>query len=270
MKAQWAVSASAQTTITSSVVRRTSPRNRSRTRGWTPPAARRGRVPLLGLGDRPPDPEHQQPRAARRPGRSSAAAWTTMSAIRTLASTASRTPTLTPVCRTAAIQGRQRRGQVSDSSEAPTAHSPPMPSADRKRKISRCHQLVARHDSPVNSGVGEDGQRQRPAAPQAVADAAEEAAAQRPAEQEAGLDDRGVAPDAGIAGAEHAEQLGHELARTPACRGACPGRRRSSPARRRRRTATAAATDRRGVAPGPLPLPLPRSRAWRPGSRSAQ
>ena len=52
---------------------------------------------------------------------------------------ASSTPQLTPLCSTAAIHGRQLRGQVSDRSEAPTAHSPPMPSAARKRKISRCH-----------------------------------------------------------------------------------------------------------------------------------
>ena len=60
-------------------------------------------------------------------------------------------PTLTPVWSTAAIQGRQRRGQVSESNDAPTAHSPPMPSAARNRKISRCHQACAKKDSPVKA-----------------------------------------------------------------------------------------------------------------------
>ena len=55
----------------------------------------------------------------------------------------------TPVCSTAAIHGRQRRGQVSESSDEPTAHSPPMPSAARKRKIISCHQACAKNDSPV-------------------------------------------------------------------------------------------------------------------------
>jgi hypothetical protein len=59
-------------------------------------------------------------------------------------------PMLTPVCRTAAIQGRQFFGQVSDSSEAPTAHSPPIPRAARNRKINRCHQVCAKYDNPVN------------------------------------------------------------------------------------------------------------------------
>ena len=70
-----------------------------------------------------------------------------------------------------------------------------MPSAARKRKISRCHQVCAKNDRPVNSGVGEDRQHQRPAAAQAVADAAEESAAQRPADQERRLDQRAVAAD---------------------------------------------------------------------------
>ena len=72
--------------------------------------------------------------AARRPGTPCASG---MSASRKLARLASMTPRLTPVCSTAAIHGRQRRGQVSDSSDAPTAHSPPMPSAARKRKIKQ-------------------------------------------------------------------------------------------------------------------------------------
>ena len=58
---------------------------------------------------------------------------------------------LTPVCSTAAIQGRQRLGHVSDSSDAPTAHSPPMPSAARNRKMSRCHHVCAKDENPVKN-----------------------------------------------------------------------------------------------------------------------
>ena len=38
-----------------------------------------------------------------------------------------------------------------ESSDAPTAHSPPMPSAARKRKIIRCHHVCAKNESPVNA-----------------------------------------------------------------------------------------------------------------------
>ena len=58
---------------------------------------------------------------------------------------------LTPLWSTAAIQGRQRRGQVSESSEAPTAHSPPMPSAARNRTINNCHHVCAKKARPVKS-----------------------------------------------------------------------------------------------------------------------
>jgi hypothetical protein len=56
----------------------------------------------------------------------------------------------TPACSTAAIQGRHLRGHVSLSSDEPTAHSPPMPSAATKRKISSCHQAWATKLRPVN------------------------------------------------------------------------------------------------------------------------
>ena len=38
---------------------------------------------------------------------------------------------------------------VSQTSALPAAHSPPMPRAATKRKIKRCHQLWAKHESPV-------------------------------------------------------------------------------------------------------------------------
>src|SRR5882724_12994310 len=66
------------------------------------------------------------------------------------ATQASKTPIFTPVCRTAAIHGPHRRGQVSASKEEPTAHSPPIPKAARKRKIIKCHQVCAKDESPVN------------------------------------------------------------------------------------------------------------------------
>src|SRR6185503_9229203 len=61
------------------------------------------------------------------------------------------TPTFTPLCRVAAIHGRQRRGQVSESREAPTAHSPPIPSAERNLKIINCHHVCAAEERPVNA-----------------------------------------------------------------------------------------------------------------------
>ncbi len=119
------------------------------------------------------------------------------------------TPMLTALCRTAAIHGRHRRGHVSESSAAPTAHSPPIPSAARKRQIRRCHQVWAKNDNPVKSGIGEDREVQAPGAADAVADASEEPAAQRPAHQERGLDDRAVAPTRSSRWST-SEQLRHE------------------------------------------------------------
>ena len=67
------------------------------------------------------------------------------------AAIAARMPKLTAHCSTAAIQGRHFFGQVSESSDAPTAHSPPMPRAARKRKIISCHHVCAKKDNPVKS-----------------------------------------------------------------------------------------------------------------------
>src|SRR5205085_1911114 len=49
------------------------------------------------------------------------------------------------------IHGRHFFGHVSASSEAPTAHSPPIPSAERNRQISNCHHVCAPDESPVNA-----------------------------------------------------------------------------------------------------------------------
>jgi hypothetical protein len=73
------------------------------------------------------------------------------SAITKTARQAKRIPKFTPACSTAAIHGRHLRGQVSDSRDDPTAHSPPMPSAEMNRKISSCHHVCAKNDIPVNA-----------------------------------------------------------------------------------------------------------------------
>ncbi len=60
-------------------------------------------------------------------------------------------PRLTPLWSTAAIHGRQALGQVSVRREAPTAHSPPMPSAATKRKSISCHHVWANAHRPVHT-----------------------------------------------------------------------------------------------------------------------
>ena len=161
-------------------------------------------------------------------------------------------PTLTAVCSTAASHGRQRLGQVSESSAAPTAHSPPMPSAARKRKINRCHQAWAKYDSPVNTRVGENRQHQRAAAAHAVADPPEETAAQSPADQERGLDERAVAGHRRIARLD-GQQLRPRMAWPRACTGACRARRTASRARPRCPSAIARAKDRPAAPPRAIP-----------------
>ena len=123
---------------------------------------------------------------------------------------ASKMPMLTPLWSTAAIQGRQRRGQVSDSNEAPTAHSPPMPTAARNRTTSSCHHVCAEEGQAGEQGVGEDGQAQRPAPADAVADATEETTPNRPADQECGLDPGAVPADVLIPCVGDADQLRDE------------------------------------------------------------
>ena len=66
-------------------------------------------------------------------------------------SAAARMPRLTPVWSTAASHGRHAFGQVSVSSDAPTAHSPPMPSAATNRNSISCHQVWESAQSPVHS-----------------------------------------------------------------------------------------------------------------------
>ena len=66
---------------------------------------------------------------------------------------------------------------------------------------------------PGEEGIGQDRQRQRPAAAQAIAEPAEEAAAQRPAQQERRLDPRAVPPHAGVVRVGQRQQRGHERRR---------------------------------------------------------
>ena len=124
MNAQCAVSEMPHTSVTQKVIRRVSCLNKSRNPGSCRPA-----VALLGAilefqerpgGSKKPE-EQSTPTRNRHLG--GAAAKTTF------ASPAMRMPTLTPVCSTAAIQGRHCRGQLSASSDAPMAHSPPTPKA---------------------------------------------------------------------------------------------------------------------------------------------
>src|SRR6185436_15443585 len=61
--------------------------------------------------------------------------------------------------------------------------------------------------------VGENGKAESAAAAEAIPDAAEETAAERPADEEGGLNDRGMAADAGIGGIGHAEELGDKWER---------------------------------------------------------
>jgi hypothetical protein len=118
-------------------------------------------------------------------------------------------PKFTAHCSTAAIQGRHFFGQVSESSEAPTAHSPPIPSAARNRKIISCHQVLREERKAREKRVGEDRQDQRAAAAEAVADDAEERAAEGPPEEEGRLDPRTVKRH-GRVGLRDEEQLRHE------------------------------------------------------------
>ena len=77
--------------------------------------------------------------------------------------------------------------------------------------------------------VGEDRQAERPAPPDQVADAAEEAAAERPADQERGLNPRAVAAD-GLVPRVRPRSARRRTARRRAHKGACRGRRTASPA----------------------------------------
>src|SRR5438105_2267341 len=74
-----------------------------------------------------------------------------MGDISQLESTAKRMPIFTPLCKTAAIHARHDFGQVSARSDAPTAHSPPIPSAERNRNKKSCHHVCAKKDNPVKS-----------------------------------------------------------------------------------------------------------------------
>ena len=152
-------------------------------------------------------------------------------AIRKAATEASRMPTFTADWSTAASQGRHRRGQVSESSEAPMAHSPPIPRRRQEPEDQEMPPGLRDRGQPGEEGIGQDRQRQRPAAAQAIAEPAEEAAAQRPAQQERRLDQRAVPAHSRDRSGRTAPAAWPRTAPRPAYRGACPGRRTASPAR---------------------------------------
>ena len=141
-------------------------------------------------------------------------------------------------CSPAAIQGRQRLGQVSASNEADSPLAADAHDA-RNRTTSSCHHVCARRPGR-GRGVGEDGQAQRPAPADAVADATEETAPDRPADQ-------GTRPGSGAVPANvliprvEASINSATRGRRPGRKGACPGMRTASRARRRWPTSTGAA-----------------------------
>ena len=210
MKAQCAVRLTEQTRIVRMAVRRTSPRNRSampgrgvrRLAAW-PRAIPRSRGPRGGSRTRAGP-------AARRPGRPRAGCWP-------------------------ASTKRRARGQQDADVDAGLEHGgdpgPPAArpglrqqrgadrplAADAQRgQESDDQQLPPRLREEGQAGeerVGEDRQAERAAAADPVADAAEEAAAERPADQERRLDPRAVPADDLVPRVGHADQLGDERGR---------------------------------------------------------
>src|ERR1051325_869577 len=149
MNAQWAVNETEQTRITSKVVRRTDPRNKSPTAGRLPRARFLAACHSSGSGTALRT--QKTSKAGRIPTRKRYLGCVeTMEDISQLDNTASNTPMFTPLCSTAAIHSRHDLGQVSESNDAPTAHSPPMPRAERNLNKKSCHQVCAKNESPVN------------------------------------------------------------------------------------------------------------------------
>ena len=183
MNAQWAVSDSAQT----SSDQHGRPTDRAAKQldklgGCCSIDAVLGRLPFVGLGHRPTNPQHQECRqnADQEDG-----------AIRLAQATATvdrASPARMPMFTADLQHGRHPRPPAGGATSPRVAtRRPPTrrrcrgpPETDR----SKCHQVWAKNDRPVKHRVGENRQHQRPAAAEAIADPAEEAAAQRPADQE--------------------------------------------------------------------------------------
>ena len=127
-----------------------------------------------------------------------------------MAAIARSTPKFPNDCRTAAIQGPQRRGQVSANSDAPTAHSPPIPSGGQKAADQKVPPGLRDEGEAGEEGVGKDSEYQGRGASKTIAQPAEKPAPQRPAHEERRLNDRSVIAHRRIALVLYAEQLGHE------------------------------------------------------------
>lgn len=147
MKAQCAVSELDQIRMTRMEVLRDPGRNRSAIAGGRAPADEAASAHSAGSGTSRRIPKTSQ--AGSTPTRNTSRGLTP--AISSAATAASKMPTFTADWSTAASQGRHRRGQVPESSEAPIAHSRPIPSAARNRNINKCTYVRATADSPVKS-----------------------------------------------------------------------------------------------------------------------
>ena len=175
--------------------------------------------------------------AARRPGRPCGGLEP---ASRKFAHEASKTPRLTPVCSTAAIQGRQRRARspTATSADGPFAANP------QRRQESKDQQLPPRLREEGQAGeqrVGEDRQHQRPAAAQPVADPPKKPPP-RPSRPGTPPGSRSCNSRRSLPRVGRRPATRPRTGPRPARKGACPGRRTASPARRRCPISTGGAT----------------------------
>ncbi len=242
MNAQCAVRLTEQTRIVRTAVRRTSPRNRSAMPGAGVGRLSLGRSPFLGLGNLAANPEDEQ-------GRQHADQEDHARAL-------------------ARQQERRARGQQDADVDAALEHrgdpGPPAPGprlrqqrgADRPLAAdaeggqeSYDEQLPPRLHEKGQAGeqrVGEDRQAERPAAADQVADAAEATAAERPADQERGLDPGAVPARRLRSACRSLRSARRRTGPRPGRKDACPGRRTASRARRRSPTSTGTARGREG------------------------
>ena len=95
-------------------------------------------------------------------------------------------PTLIPAARMPETVGRDVFGQHSATSATPLGHMPPTPRPTRNRSSSMCSQVSTNAPSPANNRVEQDADAHRPSAADAVAEIAEQAAADRGAEHQRG------------------------------------------------------------------------------------
>ena len=176
------------------------------------------RPPFVRLGDVPADPEDQQRRqhADEEDRRGGGVGQEEVGGAR------QQHADVDAVCSTAAIQGRHARPGLRQQRrpDRPFAADP------QRREEPEDEQLppgLREERQPGERGVGRDRQRQRPAAAEQVADAPEEPAAQRPADEERRLDPALFSRTASLFSA--APAVRRRRAPRRACTGACPARR---------------------------------------------